>query len=138
MTRTLDLQNLSLDHIARHIAEYVAVSADVSPWTAENFLRDAPRKWELSFALWDDKPLAYCILSQRGDAIHINQLMVSKDARGRGIGADLLAEAERRGANSLKVDPENSGAIRFYERHGWTQATTENGYTVMRKLTGPA
>lgn len=133
MTRTLEVQSISLDHIARHVADYIAVSADVSPWTPENFLRDAPRKWELSFALWHGKPIAYCILSQRGDAIHINQLMVAKDARGHGIGAKLLAEAERRGASSLKVDPTNSSAIRFYERRGWKHTGSENGYAVMRK-----
>lgn len=133
MIGTLIVQNLSAAHMQEHVAAYIAVSADASPWTAENFLRDAPRKWELSFALWEDVPVAYCILSQRDEAIHINQLMVAPYARGDGIGATMLAEAERRGASSLKVDPANAGAIRFYERHGWQQSGAENGYAVMRK-----
>lgn len=128
---TLTVQNLTAAHVLEHLASYIAVSADVSPWAAENFLRDAPRKWELSFALWDTVPVAYCILSQRDSVIHIHQFMVAPHLRSAGVGAVLLAEAEARGASSLKVDPSNTGAIRFYERHGWRRIRQENGYDVM-------
>jgi ribosomal protein S18 acetylase RimI-like enzyme len=133
MIGTLILQKLSAEHVAAHIDAYLAVSADVSPWRKENFLRDAPEKWDLSFALWEDVPVGYCILSRRNGVVHINQLMVAPYARGDGIGKTLLEEAERRGASSLKVDPLNTGAIRFYGRHGWREAGTENGYLLMRK-----
>jgi ribosomal protein S18 acetylase RimI-like enzyme len=134
MISTLILQKLSPEHLAAHIDAYLSVSADASPWTAENFLRDAPDKWKLSFALWGDVPIAYCILSRRNGAVHINQLMVAPHARRDGIGAVVLAEAERRGAETLKVDPVNTGAIRFYQRHGWQVSGKENGYSVMAKL----
>lgn len=116
------------------MASYTAISSDVSPWTAENFLRDAPRKWDLSFALWTTIPVAYCIMSERESVIHIHQFMVAPHVRNAGVGASLLAEAEARGASSLKVNPSNTGAIRFYERHGWVHVTQENGYDVMRNV----
>ncbi len=113
------------------MAAYVAISADVSPWTADNFLKDLPEKWSLSFSLWEDVPIAYCIMSRRGGAIHINQFMVAPYARGDGIGAEMLKEALKRGATTLKVAPSNQRAIRFYERHGFQVEGEENGYSVM-------
>src|SRR5690606_29191462 len=118
-------------HMEAHVADYIAVSADVSPWTAQQFLRDLPGKWDLSFALWSDRPIGYCILSWRNGRIHINQFMVAPSARGCGCGAVMLGEAVARGARSLKVHPDNTGAIRFYRRHGWTEAGRENGYLLM-------
>jgi putative acetyltransferase len=38
---------------------------------------------------------------------------------GRNLGAQLLADAESKGANRLECFSENHGARRFYERHGW-------------------
>jgi ribosomal protein S18 acetylase RimI-like enzyme len=131
MVGTLIVQNLSKEHLIMHMASYIAISADVSPWGPDNFIRDAPRKWELSFALWEDEPIAYCIMSQRGNDIHIHQCMVAPYARGDGVGATLLSVAMDRGASTLKVAPENVRAVRFYENHGWVQDGGENGYLIM-------
>jgi ribosomal protein S18 acetylase RimI-like enzyme len=55
----------------------------------------------------------------------LQQLMVGAAARGRGIGALLLDEAERQVAAAghdevwLAVAPGNTGARRFYESRGW-------------------
>jgi GNAT superfamily N-acetyltransferase len=55
----------------------------------------------------------------------LQQLMVTSAARGRGVGALLLEEAERQvraagGAEIwLAVVPGNATARRFYEAHGW-------------------
>jgi ribosomal protein S18 acetylase RimI-like enzyme len=111
-----------------NLSDYIDISADVSDWGEAHFLKDLPRKWELSFAAGTN---GYCILSERNDAIHINQLMVARDRRGQGLGAAMLAEAVRRGATTLKVHPDNLGATRFYRRHGWRVTATENGYLVM-------
>ena len=60
----------------------------------------------------------------------IGQLWVAPERRGEGIGAVLLAAAEAlmrgRGHTSfrVKVFEPNIGAIRFYERHGWTKQDT--------------
>lgn len=131
------VQPLSAAHLREHMERYLAVSVDVSPWTDENFLKDLPEKWELSFALWrDGDPVAYCIMTRRQGLVHINQFMVTARERGRGLGGRMLAEALRRGAASLKVDPSNTGAIQFYERHGFQRHGEENGYVVMRRDAG--
>jgi len=134
MIGTLILQNLSPEHMREHMPAYTAISVDVSSWTVENFLKELPRKWELSFALWEDEPVAYCIMSLRNGRSHINQFMVAPTHRGDGIGSAMLAEAVKRGAETLKVDVKNLDAIRFYRRHGFCNDDHENGYLVMRRM----
>jgi ribosomal protein S18 acetylase RimI-like enzyme len=81
------------------------------------------------------------VLIVKGD--ELQQLMVSAAARGRGVGALLLTEAERQVAGAghdeiwLAVVPGNATARRFYEAHGWVDhgeetydAVTLSGGTV--------
>lgn len=49
----------------------------------------------------------------------IDMLFLDSAATGRGFGAALLADAERRGARELECFRDNAGARRFYERAGW-------------------
>jgi ribosomal protein S18 acetylase RimI-like enzyme len=119
---------LTADIVRARLPELIAISADVSPWGEKEFLSDLPGKWELSFALLPD---AYCILSRKFGPPHIHQLMVSPQKRGNGIGAKMLNEAVRRGAQTLKVAADNSGAIRFYQREGWKIHRGVPGYLWM-------
>jgi GNAT superfamily N-acetyltransferase len=70
--------------------------------------------------VWYDGPVAL-----------LDELYVAPELRGQGIGSALLAAAEaavvRRGAQLLEinVDGDDTGARRFYERHGY--ANTEPG-----------
>ncbi|MBM1171685.1 GNAT family N-acetyltransferase [Microvirga arabica] len=50
---------------------------------------------------------------------HIDMLFMDPVASGRGGGALLLKEAERRGGRSLECFRDNHAARRFYKRHGW-------------------
>jgi ribosomal protein S18 acetylase RimI-like enzyme len=65
-------------------------------------------------------------LYHAGDSCVIEELVVREDARGRGVGGALLLkllsrmEAAGCAEVSVTVLPENSGAIRFYRRHGLT------------------
>ncbi|HWE59706.1 MAG TPA: GNAT family N-acetyltransferase [Solirubrobacteraceae bacterium] len=65
--------------------------------------------------VWYDQPVAL-----------LDELYVIPDRRGQGIGTQLLRAAEReclrRGSRLLEinVDGEDTGARRFYERHGYT------------------
>jgi len=60
---------------------------------------------------------------------YINVLAANPDRRNRGLGAALLAEAERFAVRdectglSLIVADSNTGAIRFYERHGFRESS---------------
>jgi GNAT superfamily N-acetyltransferase len=61
----------------------------------------------------------------------LQQLMVTAAARGRGVGALLLADAERQVAADghdeiwLAVVPGNTTARRFYGSHGWSDRGEE-------------
>ena len=67
--------------------------------------------------VWYDGPVAL-----------LDELFVSPEVRGRGLGSALLAAAEevtrRRGGELLEinVDGDDSGARRFYERHGYVNS----------------
>jgi len=60
-----------------------------------------------------------------GKHLYIDDLVVSADYRGRGIGAQLLEEARHiaieKGCGLLRLSTglQNEGAMRFYEREGW-------------------
>lgn len=70
--------------------------------------------------VWYDGPVAL-----------LDELYIAPDRRGQGLGSDLLAAVEtaarQRGAELLEinVDSDDTGARRFYERHGY--ANTEPG-----------
>ena len=63
------------------------------------------------------------VLHRKGTAL-INELVVSRDHRGRGVGKALLNHcvtlAERQGYDEVEVgvEPENREAIAFYKRNG--------------------
>jgi ribosomal protein S18 acetylase RimI-like enzyme len=70
------------------------------------------------------EPLGFCIV--KGDELY--QLYVSASARGQGVAATLLADAEAR-LSALGVDTAwlacaigNDRAARFYEKNGWRLA----------------
>lgn len=62
-----------------------------------------------------------------GSAPYLKLIAVDERARSSGVGADLLAEFERRAPPkarmlTLLVSDFNAGAIAFYERHGFAKA----------------
>jgi GNAT superfamily N-acetyltransferase len=67
------------------------------------------------------------ILVLEGD--WVEQLYVDPDLTGRGIGSDLLAVAkrERPGGLRLWTFASNTGAQRFYERHGFVAVRRTDG-----------
>lgn len=71
-------------------------------------------------------PLGFCFV--RGDELY--QLYIAAPARGVGIAAALLADAEARLAAAgfdtawLACAIGNDRAARFYEKHGWRRART--------------
>ena len=95
-------RQLSPEFLTENIAAFIAISADMSPWTEKHFLAELPDKWELSFAFWDgDIPTGYCIMSRREENVHIHQFMVATDRRGEGIGAMMIGSSL--GARSVKA-----------------------------------
>lgn len=89
----------------------------------------------------DGTLLGYCTLLTRRDSSeehdevfytysHVSDLTVAGRERGAGIGADLLAACETIAREAgqkwlrLNVQAANSGARRFYDRHGYRELLT--------------
>ena len=70
------------------------------------------------------------------DELHIDVLAVVPSSRGMGIGTALMLKAEEKAEStdkrtmSLGVIAENEGAIRLYERLGYTTTRTWRGFLV--------
>lgn len=134
---------VSARDIDTHLAAFLAVGADIEGeyWQREHFLRDLPAKWTLSLAAWAGDTLAgYAFLSARSAThAHLHHFAVARERRSSGLGARLLAEAERNAATrgyalvTLKVPKRSAGAKRFYERQGYRPHQPEADYWVMGK-----
>ena len=92
--------------------------------------------------VWDDGVVKGFILVRNGEA---KKLFVEPVLQGQGIGAKLLKYAvEHKGAKMLWALEKNTGAIRFYQRHGFQRTgerQLEDGtseYLVRMQLTSAA
>jgi len=85
-----------------------------------------------SVVAWIHVELRLTLVTDQG--AQVMALVVDERCRGRGIGAALMAEAERwareRGANTLRVGSRTSrtAARRFYERAGYRLTKTSNWF----------
>jgi len=146
MSEAADLRIAQLTRplLERLLAPIMRIAEDVPGeyWSADHFLAHRPAKFELSLiALRGGAPVGYAIVSanEPGRA-HLHHLMVSRDARGTGLGSRLLgasmSSARLHGADryTLKVARANEGARRFYERHGFTEAVGSGEYILLTRL----
>jgi GNAT superfamily N-acetyltransferase len=103
-------------------------------WQQEHFLMELPGKWERSLVAIDDSGViqGFLVASLKGlRRVHINKLAVSPECRGKGIGERLiqamLSDLPTFFCSvTLKVYNDNEGAIRFYERLGFTSMEIMN------------
>ena len=99
-------------------AAFVGIlEADVLASRDEAFFAERfASSWEQMLVACSGEVLVGFLLMTDG---YIDMLFMDPAASGRGGGALLLKEAERRGARSLESFRDNHAARRFYERHGW-------------------
>jgi len=72
-------------------------------------------------------------MAQRGDEIHA--LYIAPEARGAGVGGALLANAKSQSERlALWCHQANTGARRFYARHGFEEIQTSDGQGNDEKL----
>jgi ribosomal-protein-alanine N-acetyltransferase len=109
-----------------------------NPWTWEMFageLYNDPVSRIYVLRSRDGGPaLAFCSVWLVAGELHINNLAVEPEHRGRGLGrrllADVLDEAARRGASraTLEVRRSNRVAIHLYEQMGFAEAGVRRAY----------
>jgi [ribosomal protein S18]-alanine N-acetyltransferase len=107
------------------------------PWTRAMY-EDERRHPDRSFlAVWkqpDDAVAGYISFWVIVDEVHINNVAVRPEARGRGVGRQLVEFAMRHGASRgatrvfLDVRSANQPARRLYERLGFEQVGMRRGY----------
>ena len=89
------------------------------------------REQEFYVVEWEGEPAGFVALVMAEDCLRLNQLCISPDHQGRGIGGACLQRLLERAGNrglpvrlkSLKANPR---ALAFYERHGFRR-TGESG-----------
>jgi ribosomal-protein-alanine N-acetyltransferase len=106
-----------------------------TPWSRSMFAGELAKPTSLCLGAFEDDQLAgYLIISRYVDAWHVMNIAVAPQFRRRGIATALLQklfeqteDGSRRGY-TLEVRVSNSGAIKLYERLGFTARGTRRGY----------
>lgn len=125
----------------RDLDEIVAIerASFNNPWTRDMYVRELENA-DVSFLYVLRVPeqgiVGFCSFWLVLDEVHINNLAVRTDVRGRGLGAALLDYALRAGTSrgakraTLEVRRSNTPALRLYERLGFEVVATRPGYYV--------
>lgn len=105
------------------------------PWSEQNFKDLIGREYCLYLVAVEEEQIVGCsgmtILGEEGD---IDKVMVCAEGRRRGIAScllgQLLAEGRKRGIKefTLEVRVRNTGAIRLYEKFGFTAEGVRPGF----------
>lgn len=125
---------------AADVAQVAAIEAVSlpTPWSEAAFRHELDVPFSRSFVAHPiDAPgvvAGYVVLWHVADEIHLLDLAVAQDLRGRGIGrlltARVIEEAARRGAHltTLEVAQDNASARGLYESLGFTTTRTRRDY----------
>lgn len=131
--------NLDPDVLSAKMDEFVSIAhrniAD-EYWQREQFLSPATNKWHLSFYLKEagtERILGFIIASDKGETVHIHKFIVDSEFQGRGLGKKMFNHflSLSKKDVSLKVNIENTGAIKFYERLGFAVSEQSPGKLLM-------
>ena len=106
-----------------------------TPWSRSMFAGELAKPSSLCLGAFEGEQLAgYLIISRYVDAWHVMNIAVAPDFRRRGIATALLErlfelteDGSRRGY-TLEVRVSNEGAIKLYERLGFTGRGIRRGY----------
>lgn len=107
-----------------------------NPWTREMYVWEL-RKPEIAHLVvlrTPERVVGFCAFWLVFDEIHINNLAVLPEYRGRGMGnallGSVLSEGARLGARraTLEVRRSNERARRLYQRLGFSEAGVRRGY----------
>jgi ribosomal-protein-alanine N-acetyltransferase len=133
MKTAVDIRRLTLTDLDA-IEEIERVSYP-TPWSRSMFAGELAKPASLCLGAFEGEQLAgYLIISRYVDAWHVMNIAVAPQFRRRGIATALLeqlfeltADGSRRGY-TLEVRVSNDGAIKLYERLGFTGRGVRRGY----------
>ena len=89
---SLIIKILDKKTLIKNIVKIINMSK-ISNWTYSNFASNLPGKWKRSVAVFDDikkQIVAFCIVSEKQNSLHIHLLMVSSAYQGMGIGRKIV------------------------------------------------
>jgi ribosomal-protein-alanine N-acetyltransferase len=115
--------------------EEIERSSYPTPWSRSMFAGELTKTSSVSLGAFErDRLVGYVIVSRYVDAWHVMNIAVHPQRRGRGVASALLerlfevtANDTRRGY-TLEVRVSNEGAIKLYERYGFTKRGVRRGY----------
>jgi [ribosomal protein S18]-alanine N-acetyltransferase len=135
---TWTIERMMTDHELDQIVAIEQASFS-NPWTREMYVRELQNP-DVSFLyvlrMTNAGIVAFCSFWLVLDELHINNLAVRGDFRGRGAGTALLEHVIQAGADrgadraTLEVRRSNAPARRLYERLGFAVAATRPNYYV--------
>ena len=110
-------------------------------WTLQHYELDLPEKWNLSHVILDSNTVkGFVIASVKGNAIHINRLVVAENAHGKGLGKRLIRLLIDKCAGyslnqiTLKVNIDNFDSINWYFNQGFRIVARLADYFEMKML----
>jgi ribosomal-protein-alanine N-acetyltransferase len=115
--------------------EDIERSSYPTPWSRSMFAGELAKPASMCLGAFEGEQLAgYLIISRYVDAWHVMNIAVAPEFRRRGIATALLErllelteDGSRRGY-TLEVRTSNEGAIKLYERLGFTARGIRRGY----------
>ncbi len=133
MKTAVDIRSLALADL--NAIEQIERRSYPTPWSRSMFAGEVAKPTSLCLGAFEDDQLAgYLIISRYVDAWHVMNIAVAPQFRRRGIATALLQklfeqteDGSRRGY-TLEVRVSNAGAIKLYERLGFTARGTRRGY----------
>ena len=130
----MSLEQLTKERTKIFIEQMIAMSAQLKGdyWTAENYLSDLNKKWELSYAAIENDTLAgFMLVSDKGENHHLHRIVIAEKFQNKKIGKTMLlklienARSRHKNSVTLKVHQTNAGAIKFYEGLGFKETAKE-------------
>jgi len=104
----------------------IEVDTFTDSWPREAFAQWLGEDWAVNLvALDEDRIVGYLCAVGQEDELHVHNIAVTRNYRGRGVGRLLLAQAESWGRKSQKlcaildVRESNVNAISFYQTSGY-------------------
>jgi ribosomal-protein-alanine N-acetyltransferase len=129
----VDIRTLMLTHLSA--IEEIERSSYTTPWSRSMFAGELAKPASVCLGAFEGEDLVgYLIISRYVDAWHVMNIAVRPEFRRRGIATALLerlfeltSDGSKRGY-TLEVRVSNLGAIKLYERLGFSARGTRRGY----------